>query len=177
MLMALLARKADFALHVVDEEEYPRLSPLFEKFPQPIRTALQLQTDSAHQFYLETSEGPCGFIRLLEVDGSNHRCRWDVLIPEDLKMKPSTFILCFLALDHIFESLNLQKVQASVLASDEASMELHRKLGFFEEGHLARHVMRGDKFVDIILFAHFKDAWEKRRKYLEESLNIGSLKT
>jgi UDP-4-amino-4,6-dideoxy-N-acetyl-beta-L-altrosamine N-acetyltransferase len=63
------------------------------------------------------------------------------------------------ALDFAFCVLGLHKVCGQALASNEASIGFHRKLGFQQEGKL-RHQHRIDgAYLDLICFGLLHDEW------------------
>ncbi|MEO0316127.1 MAG: hypothetical protein RI928_2583 [Pseudomonadota bacterium] len=63
------------------------------------------------------------------------------------------------ALDHAFAVLGVHKVCGQVLASNTASLRLHRKLGFFEEGVLREQQRLGDDYHDLICFGLLRREW------------------
>jgi len=58
----------------------------------------------------------------------------------------------FLVLRHFFRELRYQKANVHVYAFNEASIELHRKLGFREEARLRRMVYTNGQFYDEFIF-------------------------
>lgn len=57
-----------------------------------------------------------------------------------------------LALQTLFNELNVHKVAAQVLASNTGSIHLHKKLGFTQEGILRKHVLLGENWHDLVCF-------------------------
>lgn len=64
------------------------------------------------------------------------------------------------ALEHAFAVLGVHKVCGQVLASNIASLRLHRKLGFTEEGVLREQQRIGDNYHDLICFGLLRDEWQ-----------------
>lgn len=56
-----------------------------------------------------------------------------------------------LVLQHYFYERRYQKAAAKIYAFNEASLRLHRRLGFVEEGRLRRAVFTDEKFFDEVL--------------------------
>jgi RimJ/RimL family protein N-acetyltransferase len=56
-----------------------------------------------------------------------------------------------LVLRYYFDELRYQKVNVTIYAFNEASIKLHEKLGFRQEGRLRRTVFTGGKYYDEIL--------------------------
>lgn len=63
------------------------------------------------------------------------------------------------ALNHAFSVLGVHKVCGQVLASNTASLRLHRKLGFSEEGVLREQQRLGDNYYDLICFGLLRREW------------------
>ncbi len=112
-------------------------------------------------------------IRILEIDDANRRCRWMLQSGSETGSFSLSVTLGFLALEHAFEQLQMRKVHVELCADEIQLLEIHRKLGFCEEGRLVRHIVKSDKSWDVILLAHFKESWEKKRKSLESLVTDG----
>lgn len=63
------------------------------------------------------------------------------------------------ALDHAFGVLGVHKVCGQVLDSNTASLRLHRKLGFVEEGVLREQQQIGDTYHDLTCFGLLRREW------------------
>jgi UDP-2,4-diacetamido-2,4,6-trideoxy-beta-L-altropyranose hydrolase len=57
-----------------------------------------------------------------------------------------------LAIAQIFNTTDIGKITAQVLAYNTASLALHRKLGFSETGVLQQHFGVGEKVYDVVEF-------------------------
>ena len=57
-----------------------------------------------------------------------------------------------LVLRFMFYERRFQKCEAHVYDYNSASISLHRKLGFVEEGRLRRHMFLGGQYRDEIIF-------------------------
>ncbi len=137
------------------------------------RRDFQIKESPSHDqttFVIQSTMGDSGTLKLFDVDLAHQRARWEISIPESFKSSSQVLPMAWICLEYVFENLKLRKIQAEVVGSDQLSLELHRKLGFCQEGCLTRHIQRDGKFWDLILLAHFKDQWEKRKKNLEEVL-------
>lgn len=63
------------------------------------------------------------------------------------------------AINYAFSVLSVHKVCAQVLASNEVSLRLHRKLGFVEEGVLRDQYRSGENYQDLICFGLLRHEW------------------
>lgn len=109
-------------------------------------------------------------MEIIEVDEINRRCRCQIKFESSSLSVQEACIRGFQSLAYAFDVLHMRKVCVEVCADEITQHEVYRKLGFCEEGRLTRHVIRADKAWDLILLAHFRESWEKKRKSLEEAL-------
>nr|WP_315265271.1 UDP-2,4-diacetamido-2,4,6-trideoxy-beta-L-altropyranose hydrolase [Moraxella osloensis] len=74
------------------------------------------------------------------------------LSPNSPKGQGHGFALGVLAIAQIFNTTDIGKITAQVLAYNTASLALHRKLGFSETGVLKQHFGVGEKVYDVVEF-------------------------
>lgn len=115
---------------------------------------------------------PLGVVNFTGIDAQNGRCSWGFYVGEETAPRGTGTVMGILALDFAFGSLGMRKICAEVIGFNSASLGYHHKLGFIQEGRLARHVLRGDRYEDVVLFALFAEDWPKARRpllpYLEQ---------
>lgn len=76
----------------------------------------------------------------------------------------------FLALEYLFETLNLRKVTGEAFAFNSDSLKFHKRLGFVEEGRLVGHVLKAGRYEDVLIMAIFRDGWLRVKPELEQRL-------
>ncbi|CAM4389563.1 UDP-4-amino-4,6-dideoxy-N-acetyl-beta-L-altrosamine N-acetyltransferase [Paenibacillus alkaliterrae] len=108
-----------------------------------------------------------GVVNFTEIDYKNEKCSWGFYIGEKGAPKGSGTILGFLALQFIFEQVQVRKVCAEIISHNEKSIYFHRKLGFQEEGILKEHVRKNDEYLDVILMALFYQQWRVKKHSIE----------
>ncbi|OXR47998.1 UDP-4-amino-4,6-dideoxy-N-acetyl-beta-L-altrosamine N-acetyltransferase [Pusillimonas sp. T2] len=69
-----------------------------------------------------------------------------------------------LALSYAFDTLRLHRVYGKVIADNLASIELHRKLGFVQEGVLRDHFGSNDHFDSVLCFGLLDSEWTSQRE-------------
>jgi UDP-4-amino-4,6-dideoxy-N-acetyl-beta-L-altrosamine N-acetyltransferase len=111
---------------------------------------------------------PLGVVNFTQFDKSSNRCSWGFYIGEEMAPKGSGMAMGYLALQHIFEEVNIYKLCAEVLTFNEKSLRYHKKLGFSEEGRFVNHVYKNEQYHDVIPFAHFFERWLLIKAELEE---------
>jgi UDP-4-amino-4,6-dideoxy-N-acetyl-beta-L-altrosamine N-acetyltransferase len=116
---------------------------------------------------------PAGVATVSRVHQPSRRCSWGFYLGAEGLPAGSGKRLGFTALEYLVEELGMRKICAAVLASNRASLGLHRFLGFREEGHLVAHHRRGEAFEDVVLLAIFDAEWRSRRGVVAPALFTG----
>lgn len=62
---------------------------------------------------------------------------------------------CQAAIEYAFSNCDILKISAQVIAFNERSLILHRKLGFVEEGVLKKQYFDGSIYHDVVCFGKF----------------------
>ena len=64
-----------------------------------------------------------------------------------------------LIINFAFNDLNLNRLSATVLATNERSLNIFKKLGFKEEGRLRKAVYQNGDYTDLIVLGLLKEEW------------------
>jgi len=67
-----------------------------------------------------------------------------------------------LVVDYGFKFLNLNKIEAEVLVSNKRSIEMHKNLGFIDEGCRRQKKYIEGKYEDCLMFGLLKSEWFKK---------------
>lgn len=67
--------------------------------------------------------------------------------------------VCASALEVAFNELKVHKVVGRVLDFNQASIRLHLRLGFRQEGVLREHLLISDKYHDLLIYGMLSDEW------------------
>lgn len=100
--------------------------------------------------YLDAAGVPAGFARLTRVD-AGPVADWGFYAAPGAP-RGTGLGLGRAVLAHAFGPLRLHKVCGQVAAFNEASLRMHRKLGFHEEGVLREQHFDGSRFQDVHCF-------------------------
>jgi UDP-4-amino-4,6-dideoxy-N-acetyl-beta-L-altrosamine N-acetyltransferase len=68
--------------------------------------------------------------------------------------------ICSTALNFAFDELCVHKVAGQVLDFNRASIRIHLRLGFAQEGTLREHALIDGKYCDLLCFGILRTAWE-----------------
>ncbi|HEX4917641.1 MAG TPA: UDP-4-amino-4,6-dideoxy-N-acetyl-beta-L-altrosamine N-acetyltransferase [Limnobacter sp.] len=111
----------------------------------------KLATQPQRKAYVYTdSSGPAGFVQF---DGlmPQSTATWGFYKAPNAP-KGTGYTMLTLALQALFNEYKVHKVAAQVLGSNIASLGLHSKLGFRQEGTLRAHVLLGGAWHDVVCF-------------------------
>lgn len=126
----------------------------------------QLDHANVHLLIFEIDNEPMGFVNVTQITVDKYQtltasktksnektASWGFyLSPNSPKGQGLGFALGVLAIAQIFNTTDIGKITAQVLAYNTASLALHRKLGFSETGVLKQHFGVGEKVYDVIEF-------------------------
>jgi RimJ/RimL family protein N-acetyltransferase len=93
-----------------------------------------------------------GGINVGQVDQTNGTFSYGVGIVQEHKGNGYAAEAVLLVMRFMFDERRFQKCEAQAYDYNSASISLHRKLGFTEEGRLRRHVFLAGEYHDELLF-------------------------
>lgn len=113
-------------------------------------------------FYLNDS--PCGFLQINVLFG--HSCEWGFYIGDQTAPKGAGTVLGYLALNYIFDTLHMSRVNAEIIGFNKRSISYHIKFGFSKIDHQTK--TRRDKTVDVVYMSLTKEMWSKNKKLIAQ---------
>lgn len=106
--------------------------------------------DSLHKLFIfEDHADPIGFTQLKTKD--NRLYEWGFYTSPDAEKGSGTRMLK-LVIQQAFHELRATKLYGEVLGFNRASIKLHEKLGFTQEGVLREHVFLNQAYQDVYCF-------------------------
>ncbi|MBY6269980.1 UDP-4-amino-4,6-dideoxy-N-acetyl-beta-L-altrosamine N-acetyltransferase [Parageobacillus thermoglucosidasius] len=156
-------RAVMFHDRVISLEEHRKW---FDRVKRDKRTIVKI-------FYLENV--PVGVVNFTNIDFENGKCSWGFYIGDQSAPKGSGTLMGYLALNFIFDELNIRKLCAEIIDSNERSIRYHQRLGFRTEGVLKKHVLKNNQYVDVILMALFNKQWKEQKskiRYMIEGMRV-----
>jgi len=111
------------------------------------------KADGAVVFVIETLEGEnVGGISLHSADQKNGVFSFGVVIDRTHRRKGYAEEAVSILLRYCFDERRYQKCNSACVHTNEASIALHRRLGFQEEGRVRRHWYFGGRYHDDLMF-------------------------
>ena len=120
----------------------------------------KIKDDSTSKYLICEFQGQAiGLVSFTDIDLKNRRCCWGFYVGQDKLQAGNGNCLGFISIEYIFESPNIRKVCSEVLDFNEKSLNLHRKLGFKQEGRFEKHMYKNNEYQDVICLALFREDW------------------
>lgn len=151
-------RSVMFHDQIISLEEHRKW---FERVKEEQRTIVKI-------FYFDNV--PLGVVNFTDIDSKNNKCFWGFYIGNQSAPKGSGTLMGYLALQFIFEELNVRKLCSKIIAFNERSIRYHQRLGFRTEGVLREHILKDNQYVDVILMALFNKEWEEQKSKIQHML-------
>jgi RimJ/RimL family protein N-acetyltransferase len=111
-----------------------------------------------------------GGINIIDVDRTNGTFAYGVGIHPEHKGHGYAAEAVVLVLRFMFDERRFQKCEVRVYDYNSASLSLHRKLGFVEEGRLRRHLFLAGDYHDEFVFGMTADEFCQRYPKLKPAL-------
>lgn len=111
----------------------------------------------------EFQNNPIGLISFTEIDLINKKSYWAFYLGDIAAPKGSGAVMEFLALEYAFNLINIRKLCCEVFVFNNSVVKLHNKFGFQQESYFKEHILKKDKYEDVIGMAIFKSDWELKK--------------
>lgn len=119
---------------------------------------LMQRDPTRHTWIFEAAGVPTGVVNLTGIDATVREAHWGFYVRPGAP-KGSGTRLGQLALAEAFGPLSLNRLIGEVLASNDASLRFHRKLGFEHERIIYGHHTDGEIVHDVHVFSLRRQAW------------------
>lgn len=113
---------------------------------------------------------PLGMVYFTDIDRKNGNSHWGFYLGEKGLPPGTGSVMGVLGLEYAFGFLNIRKLYGEAFVFNAASIRFFLRLGFVQEGRLSKHVLKGGRFEDVVVFGLLREDWEKNREALERSI-------
>lgn len=112
-----------------------------------------------------------GLVNIAEIDEENKRCCYaSYIVNEDIRGRGIGALAEYYVLKYFFEELGFNKVCAEVFSFNKAGINVHKSIGFREEGLYRQHRIKSGQFVDVVALAMLRSEWNEKKPQLEKKL-------
>lgn len=122
------------------------------------------------QLYLNENAEPDGVVSFTEIDAVQGTAFWGFYAAPHAT-RGTGMRMSLDALDCAFNKLGIYKLNAEALASNVRSLEMHRKVGFVEEGCFREQYSTGKERIDVVRLGMLLTEWPHNRLKLEERID------
>lgn len=122
------------------------------------------ERDDRECLLFEYEDEPMGLLSFTEIDNLHKTAFWGFYLGEPSSIKGLGLHMGVLGIDYAFEKLQLRKLCGEAIAFNQGSVQYHLRLGFKQEGLFSKHIIKNNKYEDIVRFAIFKEQWEECRR-------------
>jgi RimJ/RimL family protein N-acetyltransferase len=101
-----------------------------------------------------------GHVGLYQIDFRVGKANFGIMIGDKAYWGQGIGTLCTqFAVDYGFRELNLNRIELTVLDSNQRAIQLYRKIGFREEGKLRQAQYKRGQYHDIVIMAILRDEY------------------
>lgn len=104
-----------------------------------------------------------GIVGFMLIDGASANCSWAFYAAPNAPRGTGSQME-FLALEHVFSSLELHKLHCEVLAFNTPVIKLHQKFGFQVEGIFRQQHRIDSDYIDIYRLGLLASEWANKRE-------------
>lgn len=120
---------------------------------------------------IQLDGAPVGLANLADLNPDARRCAWAYYLADPAtRGRGVGGAVEYIVLQHVFETLKLNKLWCEVLAENEPVWRLHKGFGFTREARLRDHVWKGGRFQDVIGLGVLASDWSVARPACEARL-------
>lgn len=113
------------------------------------------KSDACWLIYSNESDTPSGVIYCTNIDTKNRHGFWGFYTAPDAPKGTGT-AMCKEAINYFFDALELKKINAEVIESNQRSHSFHKKMGFNVEGVFIEHYKSKFGYESVTRYALIK---------------------
>ena len=125
----------------------------------------QLENKNTIRYIIELDKKPIGLEIIANIDWKNRKASHGIkLYADDVRGKGYGTDVLKTVMKYAFEELQLNRLYTTILEYNQASLKLHKKCGWSEEGIMKESVFKNNKYVNEIQMAILKEQYEEIKK-------------
>jgi UDP-4-amino-4,6-dideoxy-N-acetyl-beta-L-altrosamine N-acetyltransferase len=135
-----------------------------------------LQAPDRRYWIVEADAAPVGLANLANIDRVARRCELGHYVADPaMRGKGVGACIEYLLLQHVFQTLGLNKLWCEVLLENERAWRLHLNFGFRREALFRQHVRKGDRFLDVVGLGILASEWVEGRAACVQRLSANGV--
>lgn len=110
----------------------------------------------------EAPDAILGLVSLTDIDNLNRSCQLHMMIGDKNQRGKGMGTFAFNEIiRHAFDDLNLNRMEAFILADNAASLAVCSKVGFKQEGLLRQYAFKNGEYKDTVIMSILREEWKK----------------
>ena len=103
-----------------------------------------------------------GLVSLTDIDNLNRSCQLHMMIGDSDQRGKGMGTFAFKEIiRHAFDDLNLNRMEAYILADNAVSQAVCKKVGFKQEGVLRQYAFKDGEYRDTVIMSILREEWKK----------------
>ncbi|WCR28535.1 GNAT family N-acetyltransferase [Paenibacillus thiaminolyticus] len=151
----------DAILQSHDSIAFPRTKAQIEEWMEQISQGASKDSDDFFWIAEDKDRNVVGTIEVAGCDSKNGTFDYGITVLPAYRGKGYAKDMIVTVLKHYFLELRYEKATINVYSFNQASISLHRKLGFKEEGRLRRMIYTGGQYYDEVYFGMTKEEFQE----------------
>jgi RimJ/RimL family protein N-acetyltransferase len=167
VLRPIVASDTESMLRSLDDPEAARLTGTHQTFsPEMIAAWASSRVEQPDRLDLAITDARtgewAGELALNEWDRDNHSCNIRIAVDAGYRDRGFGTEAMRLAIDYVFETLPIHRLELSVFAFNDRAVAVYRKLGFVQEGVMRDVLFWDGEYHDAVTMSILRPDWETR---------------
>jgi len=121
--------------------------------------------------YHGENRSPEGVVGFTDINDRNRSAFWGFYVTENSLPGVGTK-MGYEALEKVFKTYKLHKLNSEILAVNEKSIHYHEKLGFLREGVLRDFHFNGTEYINVVRMGIIESEWLEKRKSILDKITM-----
>jgi UDP-4-amino-4,6-dideoxy-N-acetyl-beta-L-altrosamine N-acetyltransferase len=153
-------RKWMFSDHIIGKDEH-------------IKWIERLKTGDRQRTFALVEDGdrafcePIGFASVNNIDAKHKKASWAFYLDEDFQGLGLGAVIEFNIINYCFDDLGLDKLNCEVIEGNTATLKLHSKFLFQNEGFIRENIIKEGKRLGVYLLGITRNEWRAARAEIE----------
>ena len=132
----------------------------------------RIKNDTSQKYWLiEYDNIKLGLVSIYNIKQNFKHCSWAFYLGNtEVRGAGIGSKVEYTILNYVFETMQFNKLMCEVFSFNEKVIQMHKKFGFKEEGLYKEHILKGEKYFDVVALAILKSEWNKVKDQLKESI-------
>ncbi|MDR0746478.1 MAG: UDP-4-amino-4,6-dideoxy-N-acetyl-beta-L-altrosamine N-acetyltransferase [Helicobacteraceae bacterium] len=149
-------RKWMYSDHIIGKDEH-------------IKWIERLKADDRQKVFvvMKNNTDPIGLASVNDIDKKHKKASWAFYLDEAFQGLGLGAVIEFNLINYCFDDLGLDKLNCEVIEGNVATLKLHGKFSFQNEGFLRENIIKNAKRIGVHLLGITQEEWHNKRAEIE----------